>query len=96
MKKFLFGIFALILAFGAVAFTKPERSVKAGSYWFQLDASGNPQTTTVQPMLNTTDPYACPGGSVYCARAYSSYQTIAGSPVKYQASGTAGTTDKKH
>lgn len=96
MKKFLFGVFALLLAFGAVAFTKEDKSAKTGSYWFQLDVGGNPIATTTQPVLSAPDPYACPGGTVYCARGYSTFQTIPGTPVTYQASGTGGAADKKN
>ncbi len=97
MKKLLIGFFALLLAFGAVAFTKEkdDRSPKTTYYWFPLNAGGTPQSVTIQPTLMSTDPYGCTASTNNCAQGFSSYTTIPGSPVTYSAAGTAGPVHKK-
>ena len=72
MKKVSTGFIAIVLAFGAVAFTKASapKSTLVTEYWFEVDGSGNPIT---EPSL-VTDPtsFGCDNtSSILCAKAYS-------------------------
>jgi uncharacterized protein YxeA len=85
MKKLLVGIFAVVLAIGAVAFTT-DKSPKFVDYYFPTNSSGVAQTTTT---LYTSDQWGCTDGNAYCAKAYSSYTF---SSPNYSASGTLNAT----
>ena len=99
MKKFLSGLFALVLAFGAVAFTNVDKAPKTNYYWFQLDPpTGNQIPQATIPPSVATDPYSCLSGVSFCSRGYGNYEVVPGSsPVKYRGmTGTEGPTHKKN
>ena len=91
----MFGVFALILALGAVAFTHAEKSPKTNYYWFLYDASGNQIHPTSPPAATSTAPAECDGTNVLCSRGFTGYTPIAGSPVRYQGSGDSPVMAKK-
>ncbi len=96
MKNYLTGLMAVIIAIGAFAFTAvPKESAKTNYYWFELKAvSGNPKDAVGLPPLQASDPFTCPGGTAYCAGAYSGY--IDNHNGTYSASGSRIITDMKH
>ena len=96
MKKVMLGLFALILAFGAVAFTRAEKAPKANLFWFLTDASGNQIVKSTVPTATSTDPAGCPvSAAIYCSRGYSAYEKVPGSsPAQYR--GKSGTEVETH
>jgi hypothetical protein len=75
MKKYILGIFALLLVVGFSAFkivTKNSEAKKEATYWFLMNASGTTITTT-----QVTDPSdLCPLKiNPDCARQYNESQT---------------------
>jgi len=88
MKKILFSMSAMakkaVVAGGTAgivllgsAFTQKSAT---GDVYFQLDASGNP-ILTIQPVSNPAS-LGCNGFNDFCAREYTSYQTV--SPGHFQ------------
>jgi hypothetical protein len=69
MRKYLFGIIALVLASGLVAFTRPSKSTKAGTTLYYFAISVEPTTETITEdrsnweYLGTSDPEMCNGGN---------------------------------
>ena len=97
MKKFLFGFLALILALGAVAFTKADQSPKDSYYWFQYDASGNEITQSSVPASLATDPASCGGVISLCSQGFNDYMVVPNSsPVRYQSKGSPLVTHKRN
>ncbi len=97
MKQFLMGVFAVMLAFGAVAFTKADKSPKLTYYWFQYDASGNQITQSAVPTAMTNDPAICGGATNLCSSGFTAYEPVPGSsPVQYQGKGTPPVTHRKN
>jgi len=76
MKKYLFGIFAIVLAIGFSAFTttKSAKSKKIDSYWFVATNSTSTISSvqldfpTSAPTAQSADPFSCEAdGSKYCS-----------------------------
>jgi hypothetical protein len=83
MKKLSIGIFAIIMAVGALAFTKanaPKPKVLTNYYWFQVDGSGNPIPITPPAMPPYEDeslnPFGCANQvAPACAKGYNGVTT---------------------
>lgn len=75
MKKYIFGILAMIMIIVASAFAMADKTTPVKTdptYWFAMDASGTSVTTT-----QVTDPVSlCPNRVLPdCARKYNESQT---------------------
>ena len=64
-KKYGIGMFALILAIGAAAFTTADRAAADPLYWFPTDASGNILSQTIDADDHLVKP--CDEIGAYCA-----------------------------
>ena len=96
MKKFSTGLFALAIAFAALAFTKaatPKPFLNQG-YWFMYDAPGiNLILPSTQPPFNNIIPSGCVAvAAKNCAAQYSAFVLSGG---VYHPSGTLQVTAKK-
>ena len=78
MKKYLFGIFALVLAIGFSAFTAPKQSVEKAitTYWFLTEDDGTVVNSYFFPP--TSDPTVCDDSDPVrvCAKVFSSYRAL--------------------
>ncbi|MBE7170528.1 MAG: hypothetical protein INR73_08055 [Williamsia sp.] len=79
MKKYITGIFAVVLAVGASAFTHIQ-SKPAGDpmlYWVAADGTDDGLKTATQETIDRN----CTGGTFVCSRGYNNPQHT-GSPVQ--------------
>lgn len=84
MKKYLLGIFALVMAIGFSAFTVNSSNTSNQNEpvyrWHQYNSAGTAELSPVVELIGTAtearDAFDCPEGtSVNCARAYEMDQT---------------------
>jgi uncharacterized protein YxeA len=68
MKKYLLGIFALILAIGMSSFTAPARTATGGEFDYVLESDPNDMFTGTRD--EAVIHYGCNLGTVICAKAY--------------------------
>lgn len=72
MKKYIFGIVAVIIAVGALAFTTPHKTAKpydTANYWYEF--TGNQNETARKINTNYSNPqmssFSCPNETDECA-----------------------------
>jgi len=94
MKKYIYGIIAIVIAIGTFAFTKPAASKsKLGIYYFQFNSIVNAGSSLsnayiTATSINTSDPYSCFGTDYDCSIGIPGYHLQ--SPNLYVPSLTAG------
>jgi len=77
MKKLPYGLLAILLAVGAMAFTKAntQHAARTSYYWFETDAVGNVIDPSTEPPLSASDPFDCGNlTTIGCSKAFDSFQ----------------------
>lgn len=93
MKKLKSGVFAIMLAIAAFAFTAFTTNNKkfVDPYWYHTQNNGTVIIPSSAPPQSAADPFGCTGTTYGCSKAFTSYN-----PVTFAPAGTLVAENKKN